>query len=65
MIITASRRDFVTGTAGSLAALALTRPAAAEVKSAGDELSAIPELAPHWKKLDLAKILRRLESNHP
>jgi nicotinamidase-related amidase len=59
MTVTASRREFVAGTAGSLAALALTRTAAAEVKSTGDELSAIPELAPHWKKLDLAKILQK------
>lgn len=53
-----SRRDIFAGAAGLAMASALggTTPAAA---STGDELKAIPELAPQWKKLDLAKVLQK------
>ena len=53
----ASRRDIIAGAAGIAAASALG--ASAAQAAAGDELKAIPELAPHWKKLDLAAILRK------
>ncbi|WP_088345597.1 MULTISPECIES: cysteine hydrolase [Rhodomicrobium] len=59
MTTTPSRRAFLAGTAGSLAALGLANAAAAQAKSTGDELAAIPELAPQWKRLDLAKILQK------
>jgi isochorismate hydrolase len=49
----AVRRDIV----GVAAASALG--ASAAHAAADDELKAIPELAPHWKKLDLAAILRK------
>ncbi len=53
----ASRRDIIAGAAGIAAASALG--ASAAQAATGDELKAIPELAPHWKKLDLAAILRK------
>jgi len=52
-----SRRDIVAGAAGLVAASALGTVSAAA--AAVDELKAIPELAPQWKKLDLAKILQK------
>jgi nicotinamidase-related amidase len=52
-----SRRDVLAGAAGLAAASTLA--GAASAQSAGNELKAIPELAPQWKKLDLAKILRK------
>ena len=52
-----SRRDIVAGAAGLAAASALGTVSAAA--AAVDELKAIPELAPQWKKLDLAKILQK------
>lgn len=54
------RRAFVTGMAGAVAsagALAGTAVAADDQSKLGG-VHAIPELAPHWKQLDLAKILR-------
>src|SRR5688572_8189284 len=57
---TLDRRAFVTGMAGAVAsagALAGTA-AAADDESKRGGVHAIPELAPHWKQLDLAKILR-------
>ncbi|ABE61501.1 isochorismatase hydrolase [Nitrobacter hamburgensis X14] len=53
----AVRRDIVAGAVGVAAASALD--ASAAQAAADDELKAIPELAPHWKKLDLAAILRK------
>jgi hypothetical protein len=53
-----SRRDVFAGAAG-LAAVAALNSNAAIAASTGDELKAIPELAPQWKKLDLAKILQK------
>lgn len=53
----ASRRDIIAGAAGIAAASVLG--ASAAQAATGDELKAIPELAPHWKKLDLAAILRK------
>ena len=53
-----SRRDIFAGAAG-LAAVAALNGGAALAASTGDELEAIPELAPHWKKLDLAKVLQK------
>jgi isochorismate hydrolase len=49
----AVRRDIVAGVAAT-SALGVSA-----VQAADDELKAIPELAPHWKKLDLAAILRK------
>jgi nicotinamidase-related amidase len=49
----AVRRDIV-----GVAATSALGASAAQV-AADDELKAIPELAPHWKKLDLAAILRK------
>ena len=53
-----SRRDLVAGAAGLAAAAALSSGAALAA-STGEELKAIPELAPQWKKLDLAKVLQK------
>lgn len=53
----AVRRDIVAGAVGVAATSALD--ASAAQAAADDELKAIPELAPHWKKLDLAAILRK------
>jgi nicotinamidase-related amidase len=53
-----SRRDIFAGAAGLAMASALGGSAQAAT-STGDELNAIPELAPQWKKLDLAKILQK------
>jgi nicotinamidase-related amidase len=56
------RRQFVTSVTGALAATAIagatTSAVAAEDKSHLGGIHAIPELAPQWKKLDLAKILK-------
>lgn len=52
-----SRRTVLAGTA-ALAATAVAGSKASAAFSA-DELAAIPELAPQWKKLDLAAILRK------
>ena len=54
------RRAFVAGIAGAVAgasALASNAAAADDGRKVGG-IHAIPELAPHWKQLDLAKILR-------
>src|SRR5262245_51445662 len=54
------RRAFVAGMAGAVAsagALASSAAAADDTAKLGG-IHAIPELAPHWKQLDLAKILR-------
>jgi nicotinamidase-related amidase len=59
MSVTQSRRTVLAGAAGLVAASSLAGPAFAQGTEASDEVKAIPELAPHWKKLDLAKILRR------
>jgi nicotinamidase-related amidase len=63
MNTTTSRRDLLTGGAGfvaaGIAAAAVARPALAQSAAASAEVKAIPELAPHWKKLDLANILRK------
>jgi nicotinamidase-related amidase len=58
MSISTSRRNLVAGTVGLLAGSALTGAIAAEARTA-DEVGAIPELAPQWKKLNLAQILRK------
>ncbi len=53
-----SRRDLMVGAAFGLAAAAsATAASAAEAQTAVGGVAAIPELAPQWKKLDLAKIL--------
>src|ERR1700685_2094415 len=53
-----SRRDIFAGAAGLAMASALATTAHAAA-STGEELKAIPELAPQWKKLDLARILQK------
>jgi nicotinamidase-related amidase len=53
-----SRRDIFAGAAGLAVASALVGTAQAAT-SAAEELKAIPELAPQWKKLDLARILQK------
>ena len=57
----ASRRDIlagvVAGTAVAATATLGASPAAADVSVGG--IAAVPELAPQWKKLDLAEILKR------
>ena len=58
MSIITSRRNLVAGSVGLLAGSALTGTIAAEASTA-DEVGAIPELATQWKKLDLARILRK------
>jgi nicotinamidase-related amidase len=54
------RRHFVAGMAGAVAAAGTlaSSAAAAEDKSKLGGIHAIPELAPQWQQLDLAKILR-------
>jgi nicotinamidase-related amidase len=63
--INATRRNFVGGVTGAVAAAAAglaSNAHAAEDKNAGNSklggVHAIPELAPQWKALDLAKILK-------
>ena len=58
MSIITSRRNLVAGSVGLLAGSALTGTIAAAASTA-DEVGAIPELAPQWKKLDLGQILRK------
>lgn len=53
-----SRRDIIAA-AGGLAAASVLGAGAANAAPDSDEVKAIPELAPHWKKLDLAAILRK------
>ncbi len=52
----ATRRTVLAGTAAGLA-MAATMPAARAAPGSVGGINAIPELAPQWKKLDLAKIL--------
>jgi nicotinamidase-related amidase len=58
------RRKFVAGVAGAVAAAGLVGARAAEAADEDKDqrklggVHAIPELAPQWKQLDLAKILR-------
>ncbi|RIK98208.1 MAG: cysteine hydrolase [Proteobacteria bacterium] len=54
---TLSRRGVIAGVAGAATAAALTGTASAA--TGGDYASAVPELAPQWKQLDLAKILQK------
>lgn len=56
MTSVATRRTILAGAAVGLAAAATTPAARAAAGSVGG-INAIPELAPQWKKLDLAKIL--------
>jgi hypothetical protein len=58
---TLSRREALTGAAGIAAAttVGLTAAHAATDMKAKGGVHAIPELAPQWKKLDLAEILSR------
>jgi nicotinamidase-related amidase len=63
--INRGRREFVSGVAAAAAAVAATaasiQPANAATSDDKKKLGgvhAIPELAPHWKALDLAKILK-------
>ena len=58
MSIITSRRNLVAGSVGLLAGSALTGTIAAGASTV-DEVGAIPELAPQWKKLDLGQILRK------
>lgn len=59
-----TRRQFVTGVAATAAATAATLVATKEahsadnVRAARGGVDAIPELAPHWKQLDLKSILK-------
>jgi len=58
------RRQFVSGVAGAVAASAIGAAGAAtaadktEDKSKLGGVHAIPELAPQWQQLDLAKVLK-------
>lgn len=54
---TLSRRGVIAGVAGAASAAALAGTASAA--TGGDYASAVPELAPQWKQLDLAKILQK------
>ena len=56
---TASRRQALTGVAGLAAAAAIVAPKLASAAVPPSGVDAIPELAPQWKKLDLAEILSR------
>jgi len=56
-IIVSTRRNLVVGAAAGLAATAIGVNASPASESTVGGVSAIPELAPQWKKLDLAKIL--------
>jgi hypothetical protein len=53
-----TRRDLIAGAAGLAAVSAINSAAHASTTPAVDA-SVIPELAPQWKKLDLANILRK------
>jgi nicotinamidase-related amidase len=55
--IVSTRRNLVVGAAAGLAATAIGVDASLASESTVGGVSAIPELAPQWKKLDLAKIL--------
>jgi nicotinamidase-related amidase len=57
MSMSTSRRDVIAGAAGLVASAAIAT--SSQAQSPANEVKAIPELAPHWKKLDLAKILRK------
>ena len=52
-----SRREALAGAVGMAAASVLVADKTASAASAVGGVNAIPELAPQWKKLDLAKIL--------
>lgn len=54
-----SRREMLAGAAGLAAASGLVASTVGPAAAAANEVQAIPELAPHWKKLDLAGILRK------
>ncbi len=54
---TLSRRGVIAGVAGAATAAALAGTASAA--TGGDYATAVPELAPQWKQLDLAKILQK------
>lgn len=54
-----SRRDIVAGAVGLVAASALANSPTHAASASEDALKAVPELAPQWKKLDLAKILQK------
>ena len=54
-----SRRDALKGIAGAAAAATLLSSASARADEKVGGVHAIPELAPQWKKLDLAEILSR------
>jgi hypothetical protein len=61
---TVSRRSALAGTDGIAATAATStvsvpNPAAANAGFGVGGIHAIPDLAPHWKKLDLAEILSR------
>src|ERR1700735_2925626 len=58
MYMMSQRREIFAVAAGLALASAIGGVARAAA-STGDELKAIPELAPQWKKLDLAKILQK------
>ena len=59
-----SRRNFVSGVAGAVAASAIGAAGAATTTDTAEDktklggIHAIPELAPQWKQLDLAKVLK-------
>ena len=59
-----SRRNFVSGVAGAVAASAIGAAGAATTTDATEDkaklggVHAIPELAPQWKQIDLAKVLK-------
>jgi nicotinamidase-related amidase len=57
----ASRRELITGAAGLVIASAATADSAAPAVAGASVggVNAIPDLAPQWKKLDLAEILSR------
>jgi nicotinamidase-related amidase len=55
--IVSSRRNVLAGAAVGLAATAVSSSLSSASASTVGGVSAIPELAPQWKKLDLAKIL--------
>jgi len=55
-LLVSSRRSLLTGAAAGLAVAASSKLPTAHAATVGGA-SAIPELAPQWKKLDLAKIL--------
>lgn len=59
MTVVPSRRTLLTGATGLAATAALAGASKAAGHPQTSEVDAIPELAPHWKKLDLGKILRK------